>query len=70
MQALAIRDKRIYVLGAPDVPANPVQMYLDIEGIPDEGFAYLIGMIVKTDVLEQSWSFWANSKDDECRIFE
>src|SRR2546428_2162137 len=31
LQALAIRDKRIYVLGKPDLPHKPVQVYFDIE---------------------------------------
>src|SRR5262249_33452563 len=35
LHALAIRDNRIYVLGTPQLPTCPVQVYLDIESNPD-----------------------------------
>ena len=62
LQALAIRDKRIYVFGTPELPDSPVQIYLDIEGEPDEGFVYLIGMIVVEGEQEKRFSFWADSQ--------
>jgi predicted RecB family nuclease len=46
LKALAIRDKKVYVLGTPEVPDCPVRIFLDMEGIPDEGYVYLIGLIV------------------------
>src|SRR5207245_471604 len=46
LQALAIRDKRVYLFGTAEVADAPVKIYLDIEGLPDEGFVYLIGMTV------------------------
>jgi predicted RecB family nuclease len=66
LEALAVRDKRIYVYGTPDVSDSPVKIYLDIEGVPDEGFVYLIGMVVALqDGAEQRFSFWADSKEQE-----
>ena len=38
LKALAIRDKKIYVLGTPELPDSPVHVYLDIEGVPGRGF--------------------------------
>jgi predicted RecB family nuclease len=70
LQALAIRDKRLYVFGTPELPERSVSIYLDIEGIPDEGFVYLIGMTVVKDDAEERHSFWADSKDQEQTIFE
>jgi len=71
LQALAIRDKRVYVLGAPQVPSGAVRIYLDVEGDPEEGFVYLIGMIVcNAGGDETHYSFWADSKDQERGIFE
>src|SRR5262249_20582728 len=35
LKALAIRDKKIYVLGALDLPVCPVRIYFDIEGDPE-----------------------------------
>ena len=70
LQALAIRDKRIYVFGTPELLASPVRIYLDMEGDPDEGYVYLIGMIVVQGDSETRHSFWADGKEQECRIFE
>ena len=70
LQALAVRDKRVYVFGTPQLPDAPVHIYLDIEGNPEEGFDYLIGMIVVEGDKEQRFSFWADSRDQEDRIFE
>src|SRR5262249_3228052 len=41
LQALAIRDKKIYVFGTPELPESPVTIYLDMEGVPEEGYIYL-----------------------------
>jgi predicted RecB family nuclease len=70
LQALAVRDKRIYLFGAPELPDAPVRIFLDIEGLPDEGFVYLIGMTVVRGGSEEHHSFWADTKDQEPQIFE
>jgi predicted RecB family nuclease len=70
LQALAVRDKRVYVFGTPQLPDAPVHVYLDIEGNPEQRFDYLIGMIVVEGNEEQRFSFWADHCDDEDRIFE
>lgn len=73
LQALAIRDRRVYVLGAPQVPDSEVRIYLDLEGDPEEGLIYLIGMIVcdgREGGGESRYSFWADGKDHERDIFE
>jgi predicted RecB family nuclease len=61
LQALAIRDKRVYLLGTPTVPVAPVRIYLDIESLLDEGFVYLIGMTVVESGKEQHHEFWADT---------
>jgi predicted RecB family nuclease len=71
LQAMAIRDKKIYILGKPELPASgAVQVYLDIEGDPEAGFIYLIGMVIVINGQEKSHSFWADRKDQESKIFE
>lgn len=70
LQALAIRDKRVYVFGTPEVPKSPVRIYLDVEGVPDEGFVYLIGLVVWNQGEEKRFSFWADSKEQEAEIFQ
>ena len=69
LHALAIRDKTIYVLGSPEVPTARVRIYLDLEGKPDKGFVYLIGMVVCDGDDIERHSFWADGKNREGAIF-
>jgi hypothetical protein len=46
-----------------------VRIYFDIEGDPEGKAAYLLGMIVDTAGTETSYSFWADSKDQESDLF-
>ena len=68
LQALAIREKKIYVLGNPELPDSPVRIYFDIEGSAERGTAYLIGMIVEDGGSERRFSFWADGDGQEERI--
>lgn len=70
LQAMAVRDKTVYVLGAPEVPSGAVRIYLDMEGNPEDRFVYLVGMIVCDGDGENRYSFWADSEDQERNIFE
>jgi predicted RecB family nuclease len=70
LQALAIRDKRIYVFGAPELTVCPVAIYLDIESAFDHGSVYLIGLIVVDDRSETRYSLWADNQCQETHIFE
>jgi predicted RecB family nuclease len=65
LQALAVRDKKVYVFGTAELPDSPVRMYLDVEGDPEGGFDYLVGLIVVADHQEQRYSFWADTRDQE-----
>jgi predicted RecB family nuclease len=69
LQAAAIRDKKIYVLKPPPLPASPVRIYLDIEGNSERTFVYLLGMVVDERGVETRHSFWADCEDDEGMIF-
>ena len=70
VQALAIREKRTYVLGEPGLPHAPVRIYFDIEGSAEKHSAYLIGMIIEGDGLERRLSFWADGNGEEERLLE
>jgi predicted RecB family nuclease len=70
LRALAIRDRQVYVLGTPSLPNSDVTIYLDLEGVPDDGFVYLIGMLVCDGTSQTSHSFWANGKGEEGAMFE
>jgi predicted RecB family nuclease len=69
LHALAIRDRTIYVLGQPKLPTARVNIYVDIEGNLDEGFIYLIGVVVCDAERVDCHSFWANEREQEAAIF-
>jgi predicted RecB family nuclease len=69
LQALAIREKKVFVLGTPELPDGPVHVYLDVEGDPERRFEYLLGMIVEAGGAEERYSFWADTPADEPRLF-
>ena len=46
LQALAIRKDKIYIAQKPDIPQKATLIYLDIEGIPNRNFYYLIGLLI------------------------
>ena len=70
LQALAIRDRKVYVLGSPQLPISKTNVYLDVEGCPDDGFDYLIGILIAVGDSVQSFSFWANNREEQDQIFE
>jgi uncharacterized protein (TIGR03067 family) len=60
----------VYVFGTPELLDSPVKVYLDVEGVPEEGFVYLIGMVVVEGDIEKRFSFWADTREQEQDIFE
>ena len=71
LKALAIREQKTYVLHKPELPATPVSIYLDMEGLPDENFIYLIGgLITQPNLPDQTFSFWANQPQEQPLIFD
>jgi predicted RecB family nuclease len=69
LQALAIREKTVYVFSRPHLPESRARVYVDMEGDPTGAFVYLIGLIVISVDQERSYSFWADTKADEEGIF-
>ena len=65
LQAMAIRDKTVYVRKRPDMPAAPTRVFLDVEGIPDTDLYYLIGLLVVRDGKQLRHQFWADSEADQ-----
>src|SRR5207253_2830004 len=64
LHALAIREKKVHVLGSPDLPACATRIYFDIEGDPEQRFDYLLGLIIEADGAEERHSFWGDSPAD------
>src|SRR5271165_1621389 len=44
LKALAIRENRIHITGQPELQIEGTPVYLDVEGITDRDFYYLIGL--------------------------
>ena len=69
LQALAIREKCVYIHGTPEIPESKCAIFLDIEGLPDREFYYLIGALVVSEDHESFHSFWADTELDSQGIF-
>jgi predicted RecB family nuclease len=69
LQALAIREKTVFIHGSPKIPTSKAQVYLDIEGIPDSDSYYLIGALIVSEGQETFQSFWAAEASQESEIF-
>ncbi len=65
LKALAIREKKIHVVGSPELKIEGTPVYLDVEGLPDRDFYYLIGVRIRNGESVVQHSLWADSVDDE-----
>ena len=69
LQALAIREQKIYLEELPELTRQPVEFFLDIEGIPDQQFYYLLGLLVSDKGTTTYHPFWADTPEDEAQIW-
>jgi len=69
LQALALREKKVHVLGDPILTLPRTQVYLDIEGLPDRRTYYLIGVLIVTGQSRQYHYFWADDERGQITIF-
>jgi predicted RecB family nuclease len=69
LKALAIREQKIYVAGRPELNIAGTPIYLDVEGVPDRDYYYLIGVRIKNGGIYNQHSFWANGKSEEKEIW-
>ena len=70
LRALAIRENKIHALDLLDLKLNGTPVYLDVEGLPDRDFYYLIGIRVGTGGGAVQHGFWADNKDGEKHIWD
>lgn len=69
LQALAIMTGKIYIHEIPELAREGVELFFDVEGIPDQNFDYLMGLLVCNNENSTYQSFWANTIHDEERIW-
>jgi predicted RecB family nuclease len=68
LQALAIRMGKTYLQEVPHLPPQQAELFLDIEGNPDQAFYYLIGLLVCDGQDTFQHSFWADTPQEEAMI--
>ena len=69
LKALAIRERKIHIVGSPELKIKGTPVFLDVEGLPDRDFYYLIGIRGTTAQGVVQHSLWADSSDEEKRIW-
>jgi hypothetical protein len=69
LKALAIREKKIHIVGRPELKIEGTPVYLDVEGLPDQDFYYLIGMRIGNGASAVQHSLWADGVEDERKIW-
>ena len=69
LQALALKSGTIYTDDLAIPPRETVELYLDIESLPERRFHYLIGVLVSTQDVDQYIPFWAETDSDEKNIW-
>ncbi len=69
LQALAIRTGKIYLQRIPTFSRQEVELFFDIEGIPDRQLYYLIGLLICEENTCTYHAFWADSDQDEGRMW-
>jgi predicted RecB family nuclease len=70
LKALAIREKKLHIVGSPEIKIEGTPVYLDVEGLPDRGFYYLVGIRTKVGDSAVQHSLWADGPSDEGRIWQ
>jgi len=69
LKALAIRENKIHVAGAPVFTIQDNDCFLDVEGIPDAAFYYLTGVRFHLNGQTVQHSFWAHDRFDAERMW-
>lgn len=59
LKALAIRQKKIHIVGTPELKIDGTPVYIDVEGLPDRQLYHLVGLRFKTANGFVQRSLWA-----------
>src|SRR5215212_6033605 len=70
LKALAVKKAQIHVIGSPSLPLQRTPVFMDVEGMPDRSFYYLIGLRYDLHGTPVERSFWADKRDDEANIWQ
>ena len=67
---MAIRENKIYLHELPGLSRQPVELFLDMEGVPDRHCYYLIGLLVCQANTTTHYAFWADTDQDERHMWQ
>jgi predicted RecB family nuclease len=65
LRALAIRTGKIYIQELPNFSRQNIELFIDIEGVPDQSLYYLFGLLVRDEGKSIYYPFWADVNSDE-----
>jgi predicted RecB family nuclease len=69
LKALAIKKSQIHVVGSPALALEGTPVFVDVEGMPDRDFYYLIGLRYQKQGKAVERSLWADGPDDDSRMW-
>ncbi len=69
LKALAIRKNQVHVIGKVAISQTGTPIYIDVEGDPDRGFYYCIGLRFESAGSMVQRSYWADNLSDEGRMW-
>jgi predicted RecB family nuclease len=69
LKALAIREKKLHIVGRPELRIEGTPVFFNVEGIPDRDFYYLIGLRIRNRDSVVQHSLWADAAEDEAQIY-
>jgi predicted RecB family nuclease len=70
LKALAIKKCQIHVVGVPSLIIEGTPTFVDVEGMPDRDFYYLIGVRFEVNGKTVEQSLWADEPDGEQEIWQ
>jgi predicted RecB family nuclease len=69
LKALSIKKAQIHVVGSPSLSIEGTPVFMDVGGMPDRDFYYLIGLRHETQGTHVEQFFWADGPERECDIW-
>jgi len=60
LKALALREKKTYIIDIPQLPKTETKIFIDIEGLNEQDFYYLISVHIESTNNSETFSFWSD----------
>jgi predicted RecB family nuclease len=65
LQALALRNQKVYIKKLPSLETSKVSIFIDIESVPEDNHYYLFGALFIIGEGKRYFHFWSNCKGEE-----